>query len=129
MTARRDWFGHYATVSPHRLFVASESERLVGFATSSPYRPRPAYETSAEMSVFLAPDTIGQGIGTALYQALFDAIAGEDLHRAYAGIALPNDASVSLHNRFGFQEVGHFTEHGRKFDKFWDVVILERALN
>jgi len=70
----------------------------------------------------------GRGIGTALYRPLFEAIAGEDLHRAYAGVALPNDGSLALHRRFGFEPVAHFTEQGRKFGRLWDVVFLERPL-
>jgi phosphinothricin acetyltransferase len=126
--ARREWFGHYSTAGPHRLFVAYAADRLVGYATSSAYRPRKGYETSVETSAYLAPDATGKGVGTALYESLFDAISNEDLHRAYAGVALPNDASIALHRRFGFYEVAHYTEQGRKFGKFWDVVFLERAL-
>ena len=71
---------------------------------------------------------MGRGAGSRLYEGLFKALAGEDVHRAYAGIALPNPASVGLHERFGFKRVAHFTEQGRKFGQFWDVVWYEHPL-
>lgn len=80
------------------------------------------------MSVYCAPEAAGRGIGTLLYTALFEALAGEDLHRAYAGIALPNEASVRLHDRFGFRHLGTYEEVGRKFDRYWDVAWYEKKL-
>ena len=100
----------------------------VGFASSSRFRPKPAYETSVETSVYLAPDSVGRGAGTRLYEGLFKALEGEDVHRAYAGIALPNPASIGLHERFGFKRVAHFTEQGRKFGRYWDVAWYEKQI-
>ena len=128
MEARREWFTHYAATGRYRLFVAVEGPRLAGYATSSPLRARAAYQTSIETTAYVAPDDIGRGIGSALYTALFDAIAGEDLHRAYAGITQPNPASVALHERFGFVRAGLYTEQGRKFDRYWDVAWYEKPL-
>ena len=127
--ARREWFTHYAVGGPHRLFVAFEEARLIGYASSGRFRPKPGYNTSVETSVYLAPDAIGKGAGTRLYQALFDSLEGEDLHRAYAGIALPNPASIGLHEKFGFKRVALFTEQGRKFGRYWDVAWYEKPLN
>lgn len=81
-----------------------------------------------EVTVYLAPDAGGRGIGTLLYKALFAALAGEDLHRAYAGIAQPNEASTRLHERFGFRYVGTYREVGRKFGRYWDVAWYEKDL-
>jgi phosphinothricin acetyltransferase len=67
-------------------------------------------------------------VGSALYRALFEQLATEDLHRAYAGVALPNDASVALHERFGFRAIGTTGEVGRKFGRYWDVRWFERPL-
>lgn len=75
----------------------------------------------------LAPDAVGRGAGSKLY-ALFQALAGEDIHHAYAGIALPNLASIALHERFGFERAAHFTEQGRKFDRFWAVAWYEKPM-
>lgn len=125
---RREWFDAYALEGRYRLLVSVEGDRLLGFATSSPHRSRAAYETSIETTVYLAPDTVGRGIGSALYSALFDAVASEDVHRAYAGITLPNPASVALHERFGFVQAGLYTEQGRKFGRYWDVAWYEKRL-
>ena len=81
-----------------------------------------------ETSVYCDPSATGGGLGTALYATLFSVLAGEDLHRAYAGVALPNDASESLHRRFGFREIGTYTEVGRKFGQWWDVRWYERPM-
>ena len=126
---RRDWFTHYSTSSPHRLLVAEDEGVVLGFATSSPFRPRAAYATSIETSVYCDPDRLGLGIGSKLYERLFEEIKGEDIHRAYAGISMPNDASVSLHERFGFVKVGEYTEVGRKFGRYWNVAWFEKRLD
>jgi phosphinothricin acetyltransferase len=126
--ARLEWFSHYAATGPHRLLVASDGDDVLGYVTSSPFRPKPGYLTSVETTVYLRPGATGRGLGARLYRALFVAIAGEDLHRAYAGVALPNDASIALHKALGFRELGTYLEVGRKFDRYWDVVWFERPL-
>jgi phosphinothricin acetyltransferase len=128
MEDRREWFGHYAESGRHRLMVALDGRAVTGFASSSRFRPKPGYLTSVETSVYLAPDMVGRGIGSRLYEELFKAIEGEDVHRAYAGIALPNPASIALHEKFGFKRVAHFTEQGRKFGRYWDVAWFEKPL-
>lgn len=125
---RRTWFEHYATDGRLRLLVALLDEDVVGYATSSRFRDKAAYETSVEATVYCRPDVVGQGIGTALYAHLFSALASEDVHRAYAGVTLPNDASIGLHRRFGFTDIGVYREVGRKFGRYWDVLWLERPV-
>jgi phosphinothricin acetyltransferase len=126
--ARREWFLHYAESGRHRLLVATQGADVVGYASSSRFRVKPAYDTSIEVTVYLHPEATGGGIGSLLYRRLFDELQAEDLHRAYAGIALPNDASVALHRKFGFVETGTMTEVGRKFGQWWDVLWMERSL-
>jgi phosphinothricin acetyltransferase len=128
MEARHEWFQDHSATGRHRVVVGLSDSSVIGFACSSRYRPRPAYETSVETSIYLAPDAVGRGIGTRLYEELFKKLQGEDVHRAYAGIALPNQASIALHERFGFKRVAHFTEQGRKFDRYWDVGWYENAM-
>ncbi|MFD7865882.1 GNAT family N-acetyltransferase [Streptomyces sp. NPDC057682] len=135
---RLSWLRTRAGDGPHRLLVALETggteetsgagPRFLGYATSSPFRAKPAYSTSVEVSVYCSPDAVGRGVGRLLYTALFEALAGQDLHRAYAGIALPNAASVGLHERFGFRHVGTYEEVGRKFGRYWDVAWYEKRL-
>ena len=128
MEERREWFSHYAPTGRYRLLVATDGNAVIGFASSSPHRLRRAYETSIETTAYVAPDATGLGVGTAMYLALFDAIAGEDVHRAYAGITQPNPASVALHERFGFTRAALYTEQGRKFGRYWDVAWYEKPL-
>ncbi|MHB8686953.1 MAG: GNAT family N-acetyltransferase [Candidatus Dormibacteraceae bacterium] len=128
MDARREWFTHYGTTGRYRLMVAVSEGQVIGYASSSRFRPKAAYETSVETSVYLVPEAVGRGVGSRLYEGLFKDLAGEDLHRAYAGIALPNPASIALHERFGFKRVAHFTEQGRKFGRYWDVAWYEKPL-
>lgn len=125
---RREWLGHYATTGPYRLLVADADDTVVGYATSSRFRTKPGYRTSVEVTVYVAPDTAGRGVGSALYGRLFDDLAGEEVHRAYAGIAVPNPASRALHLRFGFTPVGTYREVGTKFGQWVDVEWFERAL-
>lgn len=131
---RLPWLRSHPEDGPYRLLVAQEASAddnatgVLGYATSSPYRPKAAYNTSVEVSVYCAPGTTGRGIGTLLYTALFEALAGEDIHRAYAGIAQPNEPSVRLHDAFGFRHVGTYTEVGRKFGRYWDVSWYEKPL-
>jgi phosphinothricin acetyltransferase len=124
---RAPWLVAHLGSGPHRLVVAEAAERgLVGWATSSEFRPRAGYATTAEASVYCAPDAVGLGIGSRLYDALFRSIADEDLERIVAGVCLPNPPSVALHRRFGFREVGVFTRVGRKLGRYWDVAWFER---
>ncbi|OKH97801.1 GCN5 family acetyltransferase [Streptomyces sp. CB02923] len=155
---RRSWLLSHPEDGPHRLLVAQERTygtegrpapgppaggggsqgppaggvpaggRLLGYVTSSPFRIKPAYATSVEISVYCAREAVGRGVGTLLLKALFEALADEDVHRAYAGIALPNEASVRLHTRFGFRHVGTYGEVGRKFGRYWDVAWYEKHL-
>jgi phosphinothricin acetyltransferase len=126
--ARVMWFNRYGVTGRHRLFVADDSGRVVGFSCSGEFRDKGAYDPSVETSVYLHPDETGRGVGVLLYDALLTALGGEDVHRAYAGIALPNPASIALHERFDFRKVAHFTEVGRKFGKWWDVAWYEREV-
>jgi phosphinothricin acetyltransferase len=126
--ARREWFSDHSVSRRHRVLVALSDSGIVGFASSSRFRPKPAYETSVETSIYLAPDVVAQGTGSKLYDQLFKVLENEDVHRAYAGISLPNPASIALHERFGFKRVAHFTEQGRKFGRYWDVAWYEKPL-
>jgi phosphinothricin acetyltransferase len=126
---RRGWFDEHAPTGRHRLIVADRSDgTLLGYATTSRWRPKAAYDTTVEASVYCHASAVGRGIGTALYAALFDAIAAEDVYRIVAGVSLPNPPSIKLHERFGFEPVGVFRSVGRKFDKYCDVAWFERPL-
>lgn len=128
--AREEWFASFSDGGPYRLLVATGDDEVRGYASSSRFKPRKAYDISVETTVYLDPGSTGEGIGTVLYTALMDALVADDrLHRAYGGIALPNDASVALHRRLGFEHVGTYREVGRKFDRYWDVAWFEKDLS
>lgn len=126
--ARAPWFDEHSTHGRHRLLVADDGGALLGYTTTGRFRAKPAYDTTVESTIYCAPEGTGRGIGSQLYAALFDAIAGEDINRIVAGITLPNDASIALHQKFGFKPIGAFTGVGRKVGRFWDVAWFERPL-
>src|SRR5437867_6019032 len=106
---RRAWFDEHASSGRHRLLVAVDAVdpgTVLGYATTSRWRPKAAYDTTVESSVYCRPDAVGRGIGTRLYGGLFESISGEDVHRIVAGVSLPNPVSVALHERFRFQPLG-----------------------
>jgi phosphinothricin acetyltransferase len=124
---RMQWFQQFDGAR-YQCLVAVADQDVIGYACSTPLKPKAAYETSVEVSIYLDPAASGRGVGTALYEQLLPALGDQDLHRAYAVIAQPNPASMTLHERFGFHTVSRLTEVGRKFDRYWDVVWMERAL-
>lgn len=133
LAARQSWFDQHATTGPQRLLIAEEAGaagpgRVLGWSSSGPLRPRPAYARSVETSVYLDPAATGQGLGRRLGAELLAVLAQEDLHRAFALVAVPNDASEALHQRLGYRLVGTWSEAGRKLGRWWDVRWYERPL-
>lgn len=122
------WFDEHAKTGRHRLLVADEDGRVIGYASTGQFRVKRAYDTTVETSIYCAPEAVGRGVGSALYRALLAALRGEDINRLAAGITLPNEASIALHRRFGFTQVGVFSQNGRKFGRYWDVAWFERPL-
>ncbi len=123
---RELWFPGFGPRGRHRLFVAEDEGRAVGYATSTPIRPKPAYAPSVETTLYVSPERVSRGIGRILYEQLLGALEEEDVHRAYAGIALPNPPSVALHEALGYRHVGTFSEAGRKFGRYWSIGWWER---
>ncbi len=128
LAEREPWLEQFRPSGRHQLFVAERAGRVIGYAGSMQYRPKAAYETSVETTIYIAPDEVARGVGPRLYEALFASLAGEDVHRALAGITLPNDASLRLHERFAFTPVGTYSEVGRKLGRYWDVIWLEKRI-
>ncbi|GAA1868110.1 N-acetyltransferase family protein [Myceligenerans crystallogenes] len=112
--------------SSHAWLVAVDDDDVRGYAYGSPFSPREAYAWTAEVSVYLAPDAAGRGLGRALYEELFDRLRARGIRRLQAGISLPNDASLGLHRALGFEEVGTFRRVGWKHGRWWDVRRLQR---
>lgn len=126
---RRPWLAQFAETGPHCLLVAEEAGVVVAYAGSHQFRNKKAYDTTVETTIYCAPGQTGRGIGPALYAALFEALRGEDLHMAIAGITVPNPASIALHERFGFTLAGLMHDVGRKFGRYWDVAFYEKRLS
>lgn len=116
------------TAAAYPWLVAESDDAVVGYAYAGRHRERSAYRYSVDVSVYLAEEARGRGIGSALYTELFEQLTRRGFHRAFAGIALPNDASIALHRRFGFELVGVYNEVGRKFDRWIDVAWWQRAV-
>ena len=82
-----------------------------------------------ETTIVLDAAVAGRGIGSALLSALLDAVAASGAHRAYATVALPNEASIVLHERFGYRTIGVFDEVGHKMGEYWSTMILEKRFD
>jgi len=125
---RQAWFEQFSATGKYRCFVAARADKPIGWACSAQFKEKAAYATTIETSIYLAPDEHGRGLGRRLYNTLFDALKGEDIHRAFAGVTLPNDASVGLHRAVGFEHIGTYAEVGRKFGRYWDTGLFIRPM-
>lgn len=101
---------------------------VVGYAYATQHRSRAAYRWACDVSIYLDQECRGKGAGKALYAALFPVLKERGYHRALAGIAIPNDASIGIHRSFGFTEVGTYRRIGKKFDAWHDVTWMQLDL-
>jgi L-amino acid N-acyltransferase YncA len=101
--------------------VAVVDGEIAAYAYATPWRVRPAYRFSVESSVYVARDKARRGLGRALYDVLLARLREADIHLVIGGIALPNEASVALHEAMGYKKSAHFSEVGKKFDRWIDV--------
>ncbi|MDH5674340.1 MAG: GNAT family N-acetyltransferase [Myxococcales bacterium] len=125
---RRPWLEGYSRHGPYQLWVAESKGRVLGYACSGPFRPKAAYGQTVETSIYLAPEACGQGLGSRLYERLFGELEGAGVHVAVVAITVPNEASVALHRRVGFEQVGVMREVGYKLGRYWDVMWMQRGL-
>jgi L-amino acid N-acyltransferase YncA len=107
--------------SGYAWLVAQENERVIGYAYATKWHERTAYRHTVEVSVYLAQDCSGGGWGTRLYEALFATLRDKAVRIAIGGIALPNAASIAIHEKFGMEKVAHFRQVGFKFGQWIDV--------
>jgi len=128
MAQRQAWLSGFSASGRYQCFVAETGGKAVGWASSHRYNERAAYETTVASSVYLAPQATGRGLGRRLYATLLEALSGEDVHRVFVGITLPNEASVRLHQSFGYEPVGIYREVGRKFGRYWDVATFLKVI-
>jgi phosphinothricin acetyltransferase len=123
---RQEWFKQFAETGRHQLVVAESAAGVLGYACSTKFRPKAAYDTTVETTIYVRQDTHRKGLGRALYAELFKRIAPADLHRAVAIITQPNPTSNAFHESFGFRQKGLLDQVGRKFGKYWDVAWYEK---
>jgi phosphinothricin acetyltransferase len=111
------------------LVIEDQSESILGYAYASKWKERDAYRHSVEITVYLDHNLSAQGLGSQLYTALFYQLNSLAIHAAIAGVSLPNEASVALHEKFGMKKVAHFSEVGKKFGNWIDVGYWQVVLN
>jgi phosphinothricin acetyltransferase len=124
--SRRQWFAQFG--GEHPLLVAEGAGTVSGFAYYLPYRSRPAYRTSKESTIYVAPELHRRGVASALYAELFAQARANGVHAMIAVLGGDNPASVALHLKFGFRFVGRLEEVGRKFDRWVDTQYYELLL-
>ena len=118
---------HFEKNYPYLVF--EEEGKILGYAYGSSFRERISYRYTAESTVYIDPNYAGRGIGKQLYTQLLEQLKENGFHSVMGVITLPNDASVKLHEQFGFKKAGHFTEVGFKFNQWMDVGYWELLLN
>ncbi len=112
----------------HPLLIGEVNGEVIGFAYASTYRAREAYRFTCEDSIYLVPDAVGRGYGSTMLARLIDAAAAAGLRQMIAVITAERENSIRLHARHGFRMVGRYESLGFKFDRWLDVVHMQRAL-
>jgi phosphinothricin acetyltransferase len=126
LAEQREWLT--ARSGAHAVLVAEAGDEVVGFASFSPYRDRPAYSTSVEDSVYVRRDQQGKGVGKLLLAELITLATSHGFHAMLARIVGGHDASIALHRSLGFEVVGTEREVGRKFGRWLDVLVMQKLL-
>ena len=109
--------------------VFEKDNKIIGYAYASAWKPRSAYKHTVESTVYLKKEAINNGVGSLLYAALISQLTDLGFHALIGGISLPNEASVALHEKFGFEKIAQFKEVGYKFQKWIDVGYWELLIN
>ncbi|WP_025739501.1 GNAT family N-acetyltransferase [Salinivibrio socompensis] len=125
---REHWFAQFDPSSRYQAWVAEQDQQIVGFAYNTPFNAKQAFHIASEITIYAAPDASGRGIGSQLMRTLLDGMRDQGLRRAYSLITLPNPASLALHRRLGFQQVGQLNDVGEKFGQYHSVAMLEYDL-
>jgi phosphinothricin acetyltransferase len=125
---QRRWIAEHSGPYPALVAVDDHSGAVIGVASLSPYRPRPAYATTVEDSVYVHHGERGRGVGFRLIEALVESAEAHGFHSIIARVVGDHEASIALHRRAGFEIVGREREVGRKFGRWLDVVLMQRML-
>ena len=116
------------TLEKYPYLVAEEDGVVLGYAYASTYYARAAYDWAVELSVYVSQDARGKGVGSKLYDALEEMLEQMGYIHFLACISLPNEASLALHRKRGYQQVAHFPKIGYKFNRWNDIVWLQKSL-
>ncbi len=108
--------------------VAESGGQVIGYAYANRWHERGAFKHSAETTIYLEPNQRKRGVGSRLYDELLQRVSELDIHTVIGGIALPNEASVSLHEKFGFKKAAHYHEVGFKFGRWIDLGYWQRMM-
>jgi L-amino acid N-acyltransferase len=126
LEAQEQWIQQH--LGGHPAIVAVEDETVLGFASLSPFKARAAYAPTVEDSVYVHRDGRGRGVGRLLLQEIVSLGTVHGFHSVMARIVGGHDASITLHQKCGFEEIGCEREVGRKFGRWLDVVLMQRML-
>lgn len=110
-------------------FVCCVDDHIIGYCYASKHHARAAYQWNVELSIYIDHASRHAGIGKILYQILLDTLSLQNVVNAYACITYPNHASIAMHEKLGFHKIAHFANTGYKFQRWLDVVWLEKKLN
>jgi phosphinothricin acetyltransferase len=124
---RAEWLAEKGEAG-YPVLVADIGGLVVGAAWAGPWRDKRAYAGSVETTVVFDSEYTGAGTGTVLYSALLDELVSRGFHRAYAIVALPNDASIGLHHKLGYRTIGVLDEVGYKDDAYVSTMLMEKEL-
>jgi len=111
--------------SQYPFYVFEENNEILGYAYANKWRLKPAYKHTVESTIYLKKSATGKQIGTKLYSYLLSKLKEQNYHVVIGGLSLPNDASIKLHEKFGFKKAAHFKEVGLKFGKWIDVAFWQ----
>lgn len=125
---RKDWLQRFDSAK-HIALVAEVGNEIVGITCSFSYRGGGVFKDTIETSIYLASEWMGKGLGSKLYTELFSRLEKTDVHRVVVGIALPNDGSVAIHKKFGFEEIGVFDEYAYYKGEYRSSVWLQKKMN
>lgn len=120
-------FGHMTELG-HPVVVGEAGGQLLGYAYASVYRPRPAYRFTCEDTIYCAPDALGRGVGSALLSEVVERSRAFGFRQMIGVITAESVGSIRLHEKLGFRTVGNYTEVGFKFDRWLDIVHMQKTL-
>lgn len=123
---RMEWFGHYG--GSHPLIVAEVDGKVAGYSSLSMFREKEAYKSTVELSLYIAEDCRGRGLGKALMEEILRRARQNGFHTVISGITAGNEVSVRLHEYFSFDYIGNFREVGKKFGVWQDVLFYQLLL-